>query len=469
VIEYIEEGFLLTRAGGSMEKRSIGVIIAGWFLIVIGLAQYIVLFYGKDWIGLNLFPCPSQLFLVWPFLLLLAGIGLLNLKDWVRRIFIVYLWINIIVMLVLAYAGFISGMYYYGHSLKQIIEGMLPLMIIFVFPSVIYLSFFTRSRVKKQFKKDLASNIGLTDQAMAMDKLRVSRLSIASVVFAFLFIPLISALAAIILGIIALYHTGLYKDKLKGRGFAITGIVLGLVHILFLLFLAFFLSNSGGVYLAIGNFYKNKGNYNQAYKYYSKIRPQVYTFKDSSIDLRGIELYNNLGFSLSDLNKPEEAIESYKKVLDLSDKLLGITHHGIGSAYMHSGKYEQALEELDKATKYYPELYDAYQNKAVTYRLMGRYADSVEACQVTINRFPGFSKAYCSQGWAYEKLGQYEKAAQAHLEAISLSPKWIFPRDRLEECLKNIKDENVRAEILKKLDLINKGRIKADPKLTFRG
>jgi tetratricopeptide (TPR) repeat protein len=305
----------------------------------------------------------------------------------------------------------------------------------------------------------------MTDQAKIGDKRRISKLSIASVIFAFLLIPLISALAAIILGIIALYCIGLHKDKLKGRGFAVMGIVLGLGHILFLLFLSFFLLifvSFNPIYMTIGNFYKGGGDYKQANKYYSKIVSRVSRWNNNFIDLTDMELYNNLGLSLYNLGKPEEAIKAYKKVLNLSEKLLGITHHGIGSAYMNLGKYEQALEEFDKATKYDPGLYDAYQNKAVTYRLMGRYMDSVKACETTINLFPWFSKACCSQGWAYEKLGQYEKAAEAHLEAISISPGWTFPRYRLEECLKNIKDENVRASILKRLDQIERARKKAD-------
>jgi hypothetical protein len=150
-----ERSDMIVEKGGKMnEKRSIRVIILGWLLVAIGSLKYIYLLYGKDssLILFSLFPHPHQLVFVWPFLLILVGAGILLLRNWVRRIFIVYLWINIAVMSAVTLATFMVGMGYYSQPLNNLIKGALYWIVIFIFPSGLYLFLLTRRGVKEQFK-----------------------------------------------------------------------------------------------------------------------------------------------------------------------------------------------------------------------------------------------------------------------------------------------------------------------------
>lgn len=151
--------------------------------------------------------------------------------------------------------------------------------------------------------------------------------------------------------------------------------------------------------------------------------------------------YHQLGFSLLDMGNEKESFENFEKALKVAKKEMAISYYHLGFVRLHQKRYPEAKKFFELAIEYNPDYYDAYQNKAVIYRLKGRYQDSVDACNVTISRFPDFAKAHCSKGWAYEKMGKYLEAAQAHLEAIRLAPNWNFPKMRILNCLTQINDK----------------------------
>jgi|GEM_PF-2456405 len=272
----------------------------------------------------------------------------------------------------------------------------------------------------------------------------LSVLAVLSIILSlFFFIPIVSGLFGIILGAIALYSIAIHKDELRGRALAVTGIILGLgqllLAIVFLSIIVFALVFAGAVK-----------------RPHSSLHGESYPKKDygAMVNVNEFNFCNEKGISFRAEGKPKEALQAYQAALNVSKKEMGIAYYGIGSICMDLGQYDKALSDFDKAIECNPNLYDAYQNKAVTYRLMGRYQDSIDACKETIARFPDFARAYCSMGWAYEYLGKYREAIEAHLEAIRMEPGWQFPRQRIECCLSALKDESTRPEVEEKIKQI---------------
>ena len=68
------------------------------------------------------------------------------------------------------------------------------------------------------------------------DKPRISALAVASFIIsiALFFLPLLSGLAAVVVGVIAIGSIAKYKGILSGKGFAVTGIIIGLMQIVFI-------------------------------------------------------------------------------------------------------------------------------------------------------------------------------------------------------------------------------------------
>lgn len=156
------------------------------------------------------------------------------------------------------------------------------------------------------------------------------------------------------------------------------------------------------------------------------------------MDLENVMLYHNYGKALLLSGNAQEALVAYTKFQELTAAVLGIAHYSRGSALIQLGQYAGAMEAFDAAIALAPDLYDAYQNRCATFRLMERYQDAVEACQDTIRRYPQVAKSHLSLGWAYELGGRPDEAVDAYLEAVRLAPHWEFPRVRLVSALRMI-------------------------------
>lgn len=269
-------------------------------------------------------------------------------------------------------------------------------------------------------------------------KKKLSRLGMLSVILAFIFVvPVLSGLAAIMFGIISLYSIVVYKNELRGKGFAITGIVVGIGQLLAVIVLLL------AAISVLGFGMPNR----LAYLNFHRLSSSPKKYYDYLVKQNEFVSQNNRAYSLRKRGKLQESLKYYQTALNTAKKEIAITYYGMGEIYMSQKQYEKAIGTFDKAIAYNPKFFDAYQNKAVTYRLMGRFQDSIDACKKTISLFPDFARAYCSMGWAYEYLGNYKEAINAHLKAIRLAPKWQFPRQRINYCLSKINDEEFKAKI----------------------
>ncbi|MBL7198044.1 MAG: tetratricopeptide repeat protein [Candidatus Omnitrophica bacterium] len=315
---------------------------------------------------------------------------------------------------------------------------------------------------------------------------KVSKLALASMVVGFLFfIPMFSGIAAIILGTIALYVIAEYKPSLRGRGFAITGIILGIGQLVCIAVIsasvagAFFFAytKSGLRDLAAASRYKESGEIKKAIQCYKKAlcripgrtetlcripgRTETGYFKEAfrktphpkfGLLSDRFLIYHNMGVTLQLNGDNEEALQAYSNALEVAHKEEAAVHYGMGYVYMNQKQFDGALQEYDNSIELNPDMYDAYQNKAVAFRLMGRFQDSVDACQETIRLFPEAAKTYCSLGWAYEKLQSFEDAIEAHVEAIRLSPKWQFPKKRISYCFSQLQNKEIAFDLLQELE-----------------
>lgn len=149
-----------------------------------------------------------------------------------------------------------------------------------------------------------------------------------------------------------------------------------------------------------------------------------------------------------------EALERYQKLLQQYPEYEDFIRYHIGYIYLYAGKYDAALIEFDKTIALNKYFYDAYQNRAVLFRLTKDYRRSVEALDVLIKMLPCWSKPYCSQGHAYELLGEYEQAVVSLLEAIKSAPHWKYPRARLHQCLPYISSPDTIQNIIDTLTAV---------------
>jgi tetratricopeptide (TPR) repeat protein len=257
-------------------------------------------------------------------------------------------------------------------------------------------------------------------------------------------ILLYAPLFAIVLGIVALSAIANYKDTLKGRGLAVIGITLGTLQVLLMAMGLVYISAQG---IVRAKYYKSSNGWPLDGAVCMNPQSAQVAPKKEAIDPGGTaptkEMLKMIGFwqkaaILRKSGQYESVVGEGNNFLESTERLKAYGYYLIGSSYQREGKYSQAIEYLDQAIRAEPGMFDAYQDKAVTLRLMGKYAESVDACKGIIKRYPRAAKTYCSMGWAYEKMGRFGEAIDCHNKAISLAPSWAFPQQRLKYCLEQI-------------------------------
>lgn len=97
-------------------------------------------------------------------------------------------------------------------------------------------------------------------------------------------------------------------------------------------------------------------------------------------------------------------------------------------AYMHLGRHQFALEDINKAMKLKSEDSDVYYLRGFAYRALGQYQKAVEDSTRAISMDPTFAAAYANRAFAYQALGDKSRAKSDAMRAKDLDPSVKIPR-----------------------------------------
>jgi tetratricopeptide (TPR) repeat protein len=166
-------------------------------------------------------------------------------------------------------------------------------------------------------------------------------------------------------------------------------------------------------------------------------------------------VYNNRGLAYVKLNKFKEAIEDFKKGLELNpgnsepyiicahaygklnqyedeiecfNKLIGLNpntatfYNDRGLVYFKLRRYEEALKDYNKAIIFNPNIAGVYLNRGLCYYKLKQYEDAISAYNKAVELNPNYADAYYNRGLTYDELKQYGDAISDHNKAIELNP-----------------------------------------------
>ncbi|HSA96064.1 MAG TPA: tetratricopeptide repeat protein [Acidobacteriota bacterium] len=164
----------------------------------------------------------------------------------------------------------------------------------------------------------------------------------------------------------------------------------------------------------LGNFYINQNNIDEAIKAYVKAL---------SLDTRYYLAWNALGLAHSMRGRLEEASKAYVKCLEINPQFTE-AHNNLGTVY-------QEMKQLDKAEKeFLAALQDlAYQhrelpyfNLARLYALQGRFDEALENVNKAIQLQPRLAMAHNLRGFIYEKRNGLAEAISSYEQAVKIVP-----------------------------------------------
>ena len=113
-----------------------------------------------------------------------------------------------------------------------------------------------------------------------------------------------------------------------------------------------------------------------------------------------------MGLAHTDQGKYDEAIESYKKSLQIKADQYGV-YNNMGNAYVEQGKYEEAIESYKKSLQIKPDQDEAYIDIGFIYLIIG----SLEKSQEALERALSLGElSYASMNLGHIQLAQKDEA-----------------------------------------------------------
>jgi tetratricopeptide (TPR) repeat protein len=134
-----------------------------------------------------------------------------------------------------------------------------------------------------------------------------------------------------------------------------------------------------------------------------------------------VQILLNLGYTLSELEKHEEALEAEIKAADLDPENVDIQSN-LGLTLYKLGKHEDAIKVLEKAADLDPEHVDTQSNLGATLYKLGKHEEALEAVEKALELDPENAYIQSNLGLTLYKLGRYEDALEAVEKALELDP-----------------------------------------------
>lgn len=97
-------------------------------------------------------------------------------------------------------------------------------------------------------------------------------------------------------------------------------------------------------------------------------------------------------------------------------------HREIAAKALREGRYQEAIEEYQKAIELDPDSAELHHALGIAYLKLGDRTKATDAFKEAIRLKPGWAEAHYDLGRADYELGEYESAATSFEEAIRLKP-----------------------------------------------
>jgi tetratricopeptide (TPR) repeat protein/TolB-like protein len=117
----------------------------------------------------------------------------------------------------------------------------------------------------------------------------------------------------------------------------------------------------------------------------------------------------------------QKALAAAQQALQLNDKLPEV-HSTLGSVYRATGKYSEAIAELNRAQALAPNSDEVYWRLGNVYLSKGDMPHAIEAYQKAVQLNPYYWVNENSLGDAYFQTGEYDKALEAFKQVTTLEP-----------------------------------------------
>ncbi len=141
--------------------------------------------------------------------------------------------------------------------------------------------------------------------------------------------------------------------------------------------------------------------------------------------------WNGLGDAQWALDRPDEAIESYKKAIQLDD-IFAAPWNSLGDIYQKQGEHQQAIKSYKEASKLSPADPHPYHNLGLIYETLDEPEPAITCFKQAIDRYPHGAQKQEAVSWnhlgnVHHTLAQDDEAIAAYEQALELNETYVSP------------------------------------------
>jgi protein O-mannosyl-transferase len=144
--------------------------------------------------------------------------------------------------------------------------------------------------------------------------------------------------------------------------------------------------------------------------------------------------HNNLGATLADQGKTDEAIAHYSEALRIKSDYAD-AHNNLGVALADQGKLDEAIAHYSEALRIKPCYSDAHSNLGIALADQGNLDEAIAQFTEALRINPDSAKAHNNLGVALASQGKLDEAIAQFTEALQVKPDYADARNNLELAL----------------------------------
>ena len=144
------------------------------------------------------------------------------------------------------------------------------------------------------------------------------------------------------------------------------------------------------------------------------------------------EALSNRGLALMDLNRFEDAVASFDRVLAMVDDVE--TYNNRGAALQRLNRLGEALASYDCALKLDPGLAEAHCNRGIALRYLNRLDEALASSDRALEIYPGYAEAHNNRAVTLQTLGRIDEALAGFDHALRLRPDYAEAHTNASLC-----------------------------------
>jgi len=131
--------------------------------------------------------------------------------------------------------------------------------------------------------------------------------------------------------------------------------------------------------------------------------------------------HNNLGITLANQNKLDQAIDSFQQAIKLKPKYAE-AHYNLGLVLEKKGKLNKAIVNYKQALVFKPKYAEAHNNLGAVLANLGKLDQAIKSFQQAIKLKPKYAEAHYNLGLALKNQGHLNAAIASFKRSLKINP-----------------------------------------------